>query len=187
MPLKYTKEVLEPLVRESSSYGQIIDRLGLKRSGGTQANLVRRVQMHGLSTAHFLGRVASGAQARHKRLTAAEVLVLNRTGRREPAALLRRVLLEAGVQHRCKGCGQDSVWNGMTLMLHVDHVNGDYLDNRLTNLRFLCPNCHSQTPTFGTRNRKDLTPVGVLASIKMLPSATDEMLQVMGRPILAGQ
>ena len=44
-------------------------------------------------------------------------------------------------------------WRGKRLVLHVDHVNGINNDNRLPNLRFLCPNCHSQTPTFGNRRR----------------------------------
>lgn len=182
MPLKYTKEVLEPLVRESNSYGQIIDKLGLKRSGGTQANLVRRVQVHGLSTAHFLGRAASGAKAAHRRLTAAEVLVFNRTGRREHVDVLRRALLEVGVRECCEICGQGTVWNDMRLVLHVDHKEGNYLDNRIDKLRFLCPNCHSQTPTFGTRNRTDLTPMGMLKVAINTPvkGAVTEMLQVMG-------
>ncbi|MBS1722698.1 MAG: HNH endonuclease [Armatimonadetes bacterium] len=52
----------------------------------------------------------------------------------------------------CELCGQEPVWNGATLTLQIDHVNGDRLDNRLENLRILCPNCHSQTETFCGRN-----------------------------------
>ncbi|HET6908430.1 MAG TPA: HNH endonuclease [Mycobacteriales bacterium] len=48
----------------------------------------------------------------------------------------------------CALCGCDGSWNGRPLRLVIDHVNGDWLDNRIENLRFLCPNCHAQTSTW---------------------------------------
>lgn len=56
-------------------------------------------------------------------------------------------------QENCSICGQDKCWNGKELNLHLDHVNGINNDNRLKNLRWLCPNCHSQTPTYTGRNK----------------------------------
>jgi len=53
-------------------------------------------------------------------------------------------MLESNVKHECSKCGQKPEWLGSPLTLDVDHVNKNWLDDRLENLRFLCPNCHSQ-------------------------------------------
>jgi hypothetical protein len=151
--MKYTRELLEPAVRGSTSYGQVIDKLGLRRGGGTQANLINRIRSYGLDTSHFVGQAhGKGKQSKH-RIPAAEILVNNRTGRREHADLLRRAMTESGIPYECDLCGNDGTWLRMELRLQVDHRDGHELDNRIHNLRFLCPNCHSQTATFGSRNK----------------------------------
>jgi hypothetical protein len=68
---------------------------------------------------------------------------------------LKGRLIAAGLkQHACEQCGRSS-WRGRELSMSLHHRNGDGLDNRLENLEILCPNCHSQTPNFGSRNRRD--------------------------------
>ena len=64
-----------------------------------------------------------------------------------------RLIQEGMLENRCTECGQDSTWNGKHLVMQLDHIDGDRLNNLLDNLRLLCPNCHSQTPTFAGRNR----------------------------------
>ena len=65
--------------------------------------------------------------------------------------ILRDNLLE----YKCALCGNTGEWNGKELVLQLDHINGVHNDHRLENLRFLCPNCHTQTETYGTKKRKE--------------------------------
>jgi len=67
--------------------------------------------------------------------------------------MLTRAMLEVGIRYRCRECGNDGTWQGRPLTLDVDHIDGDFLNNQHENLRFLCPNCHRQTPNFAGRSR----------------------------------
>jgi hypothetical protein len=75
------------------------------------------------------------------------------SGRSLPRASLKRLLLDAGLKReQCERCGIDE-WRGQRLSIALHHLNGNPADNRLENIRFLCPNCHSQTENYGGRNR----------------------------------
>jgi 5-methylcytosine-specific restriction endonuclease McrA len=63
-----------------------------------------------------------------------------------------RIVKDNLLKYCCVKCGIDS-WQGETIVLDLDHINGDNTDNRLENLRYLCPNCHSQTDTYKGRNK----------------------------------
>ena len=69
----------------------------------------------------------------------------------------QRIVKNDLLQYRCNKCGIDA-WQGETIVLDLDHINGDNKDNRLSNLRYLCPNCHSQTDTYKGRNKNTGKP-----------------------------
>ena len=144
MPTKYTRELLEPIVKRSRSIAQVITALGLRHAGGNYAHLKQRLKTLQIDTSHFLGQHFMRGRAAWTRLSWQSILVKQKTRRRQQAYLLRRALIEFGRMYKCEKCGNIGEWQGEQLTLEVDHKNGDWLDNRPENIRFLCPNCHSQ-------------------------------------------
>jgi Zn finger protein HypA/HybF involved in hydrogenase expression len=67
--------------------------------------------------------------------------------------LRKRLVKEKILEKKCRDCGIEEKYNNKPITLHLEHINGDHFDNRIENLTILCPNCHSQTPTFGGRNK----------------------------------
>ncbi|MFI6941741.1 HNH endonuclease signature motif containing protein [Streptomyces sp. NPDC050418] len=151
----FPEEELAHAVAHSYSLAELMRHLGFRSFGGAARSRAKRsIDEYGLSTEHFTGQAHSAGATPYNRKSAAEILVsLSAGSRRTNTKLLRRSLDETGVPRACSCCGQGELWLGKRLVLEIDHVNGDPLDNRRENLRYLCPTCHSQTATFSNRRR----------------------------------
>ncbi|MEV7728256.1 HNH endonuclease [Streptomyces sp. NPDC087917] len=148
---KWTREILAEAVGASTTMCEVLRRLGLDVVGGNHTHISRRVKVLGVDTSHF--RLPSSA-GRPKVRRTPETILVKQDGahaRREQSEHLKSALASTGVPDRCRRCGTEATWQGRPLSLEVDHINGDWRDNRPENLRLLCPNCHSTTDTYRGR------------------------------------
>lgn len=139
-----TDEELKVIVQNSKSMYEVLRAVGCKIAGGSHSHYTRRIKGLGLDTSHFTGQAHNKGKVSTKRRTAESILVLRVEGRRQKSHQLVRSMIECGIPHECSKCGVPPEWMGNPLTLDVDHINENWLDDRLENLRFLCPNCHSQ-------------------------------------------
>lgn len=167
MAVKYTKAILEQAVSRAYSLAGVLRALGFESySGGTSSHLRSRIELYGIDTSHFLGPHSAKGKRAHNRRNLEQVLVSGKTKRTE-THVLRRCLLEFGTLSQCAVCGNPSTWQGKSLTLQIDHSNGDWSDDRVENLRFLCPNCHSQQPTSIRQKQQPTTrPCAALCGVR---------------------
>ena len=153
MNKKYNKQFLEEVVKKSKSVADVLRNLSLRPSGGNHAYLSKKIKEYQINTFHFSKEPHNKGKLSHKRKCAKQILVLKKSGNRERAFRLRRALIESNIAYKCNQCQINSIWNNKELRLEVDHINENFLDNRIENLQFLCPNCHSQTDTWCGKNK----------------------------------
>ena len=154
---KYTKERLQDAAAACVSIAGVMRHFGLRNTGGSHARFKKLFAEHEIDTSHFYGQAANRGDNHRggaRKLRASEILVLGHwkdTPTRSDR--LKRSLRENGRLETCEVCGCPPEWNGKPLVLQVDHINGKRWDNRPENIRWICPNCHTQTETFGSRNK----------------------------------
>ena len=145
MPL-FTDEAFKDIVASSLSWKDIAHKLGYHRSSSSRHLIKARVEELGLSTEHFNNWCAL------KAVSTLDLLIVDTP--RNNQTIKKRIVKEKILPYRCVMCGLENMYNMLPLVLHLDHINGNPSDNRLLNLRFLCPNCHSQTSTYSGKNNK---------------------------------
>ncbi|MEU6090584.1 HNH endonuclease [Streptomyces sp. NPDC047085] len=156
------RDVLASAAARATSVSSLLKILGYRdTNGAARARVKRSLEAHGIATGHFTGQGHfRGSVSRHRK-SADQILRREEPGsNRTKTALLRRALDDLGVPHICAGCGISDIWQGKRLVLEIDHISGDWLDNRRENLRYLCPSCHSQTDTYANRSCRTLARRG---------------------------
>lgn len=150
MTVKYTKEILQAAVNNSSNFSDVLRKLGIFSWSGSQwTNIKNRITQYNIDISHFDYKPKIRKPKR-------EILIKrDKSKGREDSKVLRNAFMQSGIEYVCSECKTPPQWNNKELVLEIDHINGDWSDNRIKNLRFLCPNCHSQTPTYRRTKREN--------------------------------
>lgn len=145
-----SKEELNKIVLESKCYKDILLKLGYKSiAGATQNNLKERLIFENISCDHFQHYYS--IKNIKNNTTKLEDLIEN--SKKDNHSIKNFLIKTKTIEYKCLHCNNDGKWNGKELSLQLDHINGVNNDNRIENLRFLCPNCHTQTDTHSGKNK----------------------------------
>ena len=145
-----TDEEFKDLIQNSYSYCDCAKKLGMSPYGeNTSKQLKKRIAELDCDISHFSSTKA--AKEASTKYSMEEILVEN-SSYTNRTRLKERLIKEKLLEYKCSICQNNGIWLNKELTLQLDHINGINNDNRIENLRFLCPNCHSQTDTYSGKN-----------------------------------
>ncbi|MBI4087771.1 HNH endonuclease [Candidatus Kaiserbacteria bacterium] len=165
---RWSEKQLMAAVRDSSSFRQVLAKIGLVEAGGNYDQVKRYVRELSLDVSHFKGKAWNKGLRGQLRpiIPTAKILVVSSNF--QSYKLKKRLFSEGLKRASCEECGWAQRAEDGRLPLELDHINGDRHDNRIENLRILCPNCHSLKPTHRGRNmRRRDGGTGIRATLKM--------------------
>ena len=145
---QFSDEEFSQFVQKSLSYADVLKKCGyLTKSSSTYSKIKERIEKLQLSTDHF---VLSKKSEDKVQRTPENIFIKGSTAHQKT---LRKYFINGEyVPYKCSICGQLPIWNDKPLTLILDHINGINNDDRLENLRWVCPNCNQQLPTTGSKN-----------------------------------
>lgn len=157
----YTEEQFRMAIAESKTIKESLNKLGLGIGGGNYPSFHQLVVEFNIDISHFKG--AMPPNAINKRPIED---YFNGTPTNGSYSFKKRLIVEGFFKEKCSICELEK-WRGKKIPLELDHINGDRHNNKLENLRLLCPNCHAQTPTYcrGLRKKKLYSCIDCSANI----------------------
>lgn len=153
---KFSKEELQNFCNESFSYRELARKIGYSPDGGGTIQILHKmVEELSLNTDHFKGQAINKGKTFNgicqRKWEDKDIFIEHSPVVRK--VIKYRILKDNLLEYKCAWCGNIGEWNNKKLNLQLDHINGISDDHRLINLRWLCPNCHSQTETFCSKNK----------------------------------
>ena len=149
-----SKEELEVIVKSANSFSDILRAFGLSTNGASNHHrLKQRLKFDNIDFSHIaLGLNNGKGKKGHKICYSLESILVQDSTYTSRSSLKKRLVSNGLMEYKCSGCGVKD-WLGKPLVLQLDHINGVFNDNRIENLRLVCPNCHSQFTTFAGKNK----------------------------------
>lgn len=144
-----SSEDFKNLIKNSKSRAEVLDKLKMRKSGASFKIINRRIKNDELDISHF---ITGGHSGNSKRICNEELFTY--LDRDRSSVIRNRIIKDKILQYKCQKCGVEDKWLNEIIILELDHIDGDRFNNKLENLRFLCPNCHSQTETFCGKRKK---------------------------------
>lgn len=173
----YSPDQLQKMLDESQSFSNFFEKIGFCRKGGNSKTLKRIIQEYNLNTnqldknrQEYFAQCALKSKNRTRKI---EDILNNKVEFHSSWHLLRRLVKEGVKKYECEICGIEE-WNGKPISLQLHHKDGKRNNNELSNLQILCPNCHSQTETFGTKNMKNKKEDKRIEELKILKKTPKE-------------
>lgn len=150
---KLSDEQFVELLKKSSTISEVLFKLGYTVKGNSWGYSQVKRRMDDLNLDYSIFKGKSAVTKINKLNNVKKEDILKKDCKHQRIVLRRYIIKNNLIPYKCAICGCTE-WQGKTLSLELDHINGINNDNRLENLRFLCPNCHSQTSTYGSRNQQ---------------------------------
>lgn len=154
MKNRYEKEHFTNIVKNSINLTDVAKNIGLSAHCGNRQTIKKYIEIYKLDVGHFKHGGKINRKQYKLKYELSEILIENSLYG-DTHKLKNRLYKEGLKERKCEKCGQNELWNGEKMSLILDHINGVHTDNRIENLRIVCPNCNATLPTHGGKNIKE--------------------------------
>jgi len=145
---------LKESIKTSTNRGEVLVKMGLRKAGGNYNTIQKYIKQYNIDISHFIppfsSYVAMVNSVKKNARKNEDIFCENSSVCR--SVVRSRIIRDSLIEYKCRDCGITTIWNNKKITLQLEHINGVFNDNRLINLCWLCPNCHSQTDTYTGRN-----------------------------------
>jgi predicted RNA-binding Zn-ribbon protein involved in translation (DUF1610 family) len=148
------RDVIQEKVNQCSCMCEVLDIFGYNRTSGSMANIMKQIfKEYNIDTSHF-NSYRKGNEGKSIAKYGLDEILVENSSYANISMLKKRIVKANLLEYKCAKCGNTGEWNGKPLVLQLDHIDGKHNNHSINNLRFLCPNCHSQTDTYAGKNAK---------------------------------